>query len=72
MELGTLNQQHFSAEAAVECGKVLAKKFGCIGVVTRAVGNDWVFTAEGKEPVAPRPRKGSAVEVSPSDPADVS
>lgn len=60
MQLGTLNQEYFSAEEAVEHGKILAKKFGFVGVVTRPVNNDWVFTADGKEPVIPVARKAKS------------
>jgi len=69
MQLGTLSQEYFSAEEAVEHGKILAKKFGFVGVVTRPVNGDWVVTAEEKEQVALRTRKPK--ESTPPDPADL-
>jgi len=45
----------------------LAKKFGFTGADYRAVNDEWIITAEGREPVAAKTRKQKEASLQPED-----
>jgi len=69
MELLSGTRENLSGNDIHAACEFFTKKLGFTGVDYRAVNDDWVITAKGREPVVPKTRK--AKESTPSDPADV-